>query len=193
MELRELLVDLKKPFPAADHKERALPGGGRWFFIPWQRMRDRLDEVCPDWQVVYSDPVIAGELVVIRCKLTICNVTREGVGNSDAFKERTSSGNYKFGSPIECATADAFKNAAESFGIGAYIDDQDFVVRYLQSKGDGRGVQFAHMDKKQVSNPPSRPFGAAPKTGQISGTYQTSPQRKEITREEWEARQKAKV
>ena len=85
MELKELLPELKKPFPVADHKERALPGGGRWFFIPWQKMRDRLDEVCPDWQVIYSDPVIAGELVVIRCKLTICDVTREGVDNSDTF------------------------------------------------------------------------------------------------------------
>jgi hypothetical protein len=116
---RELQEKLKAPFPVADHKERSLPGGGRWFFIPWQKIKERLDECAPDWQVKYSDPVIAGELVVIRCKMTINGISREGVGNSDAFKERTSGGNYKFGSPIECATADAFKNAAELFGRGS--------------------------------------------------------------------------
>lgn len=69
----------------------------------------------------------------------ICNVQREGVGNSEATKG--------YGTPVERATADAFKNAAESFGVGAYLDNQEFVVKHLQSKGDGRGFQFAVWDK----------------------------------------------
>lgn len=51
------------------------------------------------------------------------------------------------GTAIERATADAFKIAAEAFGVGAYLDNQEFVVKYLQSKGDGRGVRFAMYDK----------------------------------------------
>jgi hypothetical protein len=139
----EILKTLKAPFPPEDHKKRSLPGGGRWFFIPWQKIKERLDAVCPEWGCSFSDPVIAGELVVIRCRITIASVTREGVGNSDAMGDRTSGGGYKFGSPIEKATADALKNAAEMFGVGAYLDDQQFVVKYLHSKGDYRGVKFA--------------------------------------------------
>lgn len=148
-DIRQVLEELKKPFPAADHKERELPGGGRWFFIPWQRIRDRLDVVCPGaWQVNYSDPVVAGDYMVIRCRLNICGITREGVGNDKAYPELNERGKAKtIGAPPERATADAFKNAAEQFGIGAYLDDQKFVVNYLQRNGDGRGTQFALRDK----------------------------------------------
>ena len=137
--IAEIIKELKKPFPAADHQERQLPGGGRWLFIPWQKIRDRLDDVCPGWDVVYSDPVSCDGLTVVRCRLAINGVTREGVGNSDNGKG--------YGTPVERATADAFKNAAEAFGVGAYLDNQDFVIRYLQSQGDGRGVQFAMRDR----------------------------------------------
>jgi hypothetical protein len=151
-----------------------------------QKIKDRLDEACPDWQVTYSDPVIAGDLVVVRCKLTIASVTREGVGNSDAYKEKNKSGGYSFGSPIECATADAFKNAAEMFGIGAYLDDQEFVVRYLQSKGDGRGTRFYQendwKDNGAMGRPKNQPTAAA-NDKKNSG---------EISREEWLARQTPK-
>jgi hypothetical protein len=135
----EILKELKKPFPAADHQERTIPGNSRWFYIPWQKIRERLDRVCPGWEVTYSDPVACEDLVVVRCRITIDGTTREGVGNSEAATG--------YGTPVERATADAFKNAAEAFGVGAYLDDQAFVIRYLQSQGDGRGVQFAMRDK----------------------------------------------
>jgi hypothetical protein len=155
MDIQQIVAELKKPFPAEEHKERSLPGGGRWFYIPWQLIRKRLDEVCPDWQVVYADPIIAGELVVIRCRLTICGISREGVGNSEAFIEKTEAGMYKFGTPIEKAIADAFKNAAEAFGVARYLDDQQYVIRHMQSQGDGRGYAFSKQrqtTRTQVQN-----------------------------------------
>lgn len=156
MDIQHLLNELKQPFAAVDHKERQLPGGGRWFFLPWQKIRDRLDQICPDWQSTYSDPVVVGEYVVVRCKLTIGGITREGVGNDKAYPEKQT-----YGTPIERAIADAFKNAAEQFGIGAYLDNQQFVIKYLQSQGDGRGVQFGMRDKngersQQYSRQPYR-------------------------------------
>lgn len=30
MQFQEILTELKKPFTPEDHKERKLPGGGRW-------------------------------------------------------------------------------------------------------------------------------------------------------------------
>ena len=144
MKLADILPDLTRPFEAAEHKERKLPGGGTWWFIPWQTIRDRLNEVCPeDWTAEYSDPVVAAEHVVIRCTLTICGVARTGVGNDKAYPDKQT-----YGTPIERAVADAFKAAAEAFNIAAYLDDQsqgkrEFTIRYLQSKGDGRGLKAA--------------------------------------------------
>lgn len=145
MELIEILPKLQEYFLAHEHKDRVLPGGGKWVFIPWQTIRDRLNKVCPaDWTVSYSDPVVAGDYTAIRCKLTICGVTREGVGNDKAYPEVNEKGKAKtIGTPIERATADAFKNAAEQFGIAAYLDDQKLVTKILNSQKDNRAVQYA--------------------------------------------------
>jgi hypothetical protein len=136
-----ILEKLKKPFAAEEHKDRDLPGGGRWFFIPWQRIRKRVNEVDPSWSVAYTDPIVAGDYVCIRCQLTICGITREGMGNDKAYPDKKT-----YGTPIERAIADSFKNAAEQFGVGAYLDSQDFVVKHLRSQGDNRG--YAYSDKR---------------------------------------------
>lgn len=100
-------------------------------FVSWQKIRDRLEEVLPlDWKVEFSDPVVAGDYTVICCRLTILlsqggGITREGVGNDKACPELNDNCKAKtIGTPIERATADAFKNAAEQFGIAAYLDDK---------------------------------------------------------------------
>jgi hypothetical protein len=139
----ETIEKLKAYFPADEHLERKLPGGGRWFYIPWQQIRERLDQSCPDWTCEYSDPIKMpdGE-TVIRCKITIEGCTREGVGVAPMADFNDSGKRKGIGSPVEVAIADAFKNAAEQFGVGAYIDNQKKLVTYLQSKMDGRGVKF---------------------------------------------------
>lgn len=148
--IAEILEELKKPFPPEVHKDRPLPGsGGKWLYVPWQAIRDRLDELFPlDWSASYSDPVVVGDYMVLRCKLTILlskgGITRVGVGNDKAYPEVNDKGKSKvIGTPPERARADAFRSAAEEFGIAAYLDNQAFVARYLNSKGDGRGVKYA--------------------------------------------------
>ena len=143
----DIYEQLKAPFPPEDHSDRVLPGGGKWVYIPWQKSRDRLSEVCPNWECAYSDPLICGDLTVIRCRLTIEGVTREGVGNSEAYPDKK-----RYGSPIELARADAFKEAAEQFGIGAYIDDQPFVAQYLRGQGDYRAAGYMAQNQK-AANP----------------------------------------
>lgn len=145
----ETLDKLKAPFLPAEHRDRILPGGGKWFFIPWQRIRKRLNEVCPDWSVSYSDPILAAEFIVVRCQLTIEGITREGVGNDKAYPDKKT-----YGTPIERAIADAFKNAAEQFGVGAYLDNQDYVVKLMQKAGDGRA--YAYSDRRQQVKAQSR-------------------------------------
>lgn len=139
----ETIAALREPFPPTDHKERQLPGGGRWFFIPWQTIRARLNKACPDWACEYSDPIeLPSGATSIRCRITIEGVTREGVGVAPPPQYNDSNKLKGIGLPVEIAIADALKNAAENFGVGAYLDDQKWVVGYLQSKGDGRGVKF---------------------------------------------------
>lgn len=148
-----ILKELKEPFPASAHKDRDLPGGGRWFYIPWQLIRDRLDEVCPDWQVSYSHASYVGDFCCILCTITIAGVSRQAPGNAPIVQLSNKGNDMSRGSPIERATADAFKNAAEAFGVGRYLDNQSFVVKLMQSQGDGRGVQFAYRDNKKASPP----------------------------------------
>jgi len=145
MNLTDLQPQLKAWFPPNAHKERALPGGGKWFFIPWQTIRDRLDEIYPDWTATYSDPIVAADYLVIRCRLTIAGVTREGVGNDQAYPDKKT-----YGTPVERAIADAFKNAAEQFGIAAYLDEQtgdrQKFIQYMRKGGDNRAFVAASQN-----------------------------------------------
>lgn len=181
-ELREILPALKAWFAPADHEERKLPGGGKWFFVPWQRIRERLDEVCPEWSVHYSDPVDCLNVVVVRCRLTICGVTREGVGNSDIDLEKKG-----YGTPVERATADAFKNACESFGVCAYLDTQkdnrEKFVGYMHKQGDGRAYKAAydngwthHSEGAAEKEKPTKPLTLVPPSPKPQPAVNQKPQ-----------------
>jgi len=66
MEFQEILLELKKPFRPEQHQERQLPGGGRWFYITWQDIRERLDEVCPEWSCTWTEPIYIGDYCHIK-------------------------------------------------------------------------------------------------------------------------------
>jgi len=121
----ELKHKLKQIFPTNLHQLRDLPGGGIYAFITWQNVRERLDEIC-DWEIEYCDPILIDDLCIIRCTLTIQGTKRQGVGNASVIKT-------KIGNFAEAAIADSFKNAAEQFGLGAYLDDPEM---QRQLKGD---------------------------------------------------------
>jgi hypothetical protein len=138
MNIQEIIEQLKQPFPPEDHEIRELPGGKQWVYIRWQKIRARLNATCADWQVSYSDPNYLDEYCYIRCKITIAGTVREAVGNAKITQLSKAGNDMSRGTPIDRAIADAFKNAAESFGVGAYLDDQKFVIRYLKNNGDQR-------------------------------------------------------
>lgn len=142
MQIKEIITQLKAPFPHQCHKDRKLPGGGRWFYVPWQDIRDRLDEVAPEWQVSYSEPGYLGEYCHISCTITIEGISRSAPGNAPIQLLSSSGKDMSRGTPIERAIADAFKNAAEAWGVARYLDNQEFVVKYMQSKGDMRAYKY---------------------------------------------------
>ena len=178
---REILRLLKEPFAPEQHQERDLPGGNRWFFIKWQDIRERLDEVCPDWEVDYSDPIYIDAYCTIKCTLTIAGIKRSAPGNGEIKNKR--------GTPIENAVADSFKNASEAFGVARYLDEQskearEFTVRYLHSKGDGRGkkraIENGYLENSTARSLPSKPAPqpSASSDAPVPETSEPEPQKK---------------
>ena len=148
MEFQEILLELKKPFRPEQHQERQLPGGGRWFYITWQDIRERLDEVYTEWSCTWTEPIYIGDYCHISCTITICNVSRQAPGNAPIELISSKGKDMARGTPIERATADAFKNAAEAFGIARYLDDQVKTVNLLHKQGDGRAYKFAKENEQ---------------------------------------------
>lgn len=125
MRLNDFYPKLVARFEPAEHKKRKLPGGGEWWFVPWQTIRKRLNEVCVEgWSDAYSDITFTNGYCIVICTLTICGVSRQGVGSTPIETLNSEGKDTSYGDPIERAIADAFKNAAEQFGIAAYLDAQ---------------------------------------------------------------------
>lgn len=81
-ELRRIQEELRQPFPARAHELRDLPGGARkWAFIKWQTIRERLDDVCPDWVIDYSEIQYLGNDAVCRCGITIMGIRKEALAS----------------------------------------------------------------------------------------------------------------
>lgn len=134
----ETIRKLKDFFPPHCYKDRIIPGGGKWLFIPWQHIKNRLDECDPNWSVSWGQPQYIDEYCAVSCSITIEGVTREAWGNAKIVELSKTGKDASRGTPIERATADAFKNAAEMFGVGAHLDDQKTLAQYLSNRGDGR-------------------------------------------------------
>lgn len=182
---KEIQPKLKAWFPPEAHVERDIPGktSATWWFVPWQLIRERLDEVVPDWQVDYTDPVYLEELCVIRCRITICGIVREAPGNAPLRLISSKGNDMARGTPVERAVADAFKNCCEAFGVCRYLDEQadkatkENFIRYLHKGGNGR-AGTVYRNNEAIANgstprttpkPPPKPFGGATaKTGTIT-------------------------
>ena len=156
----ELKQKLKATLPIECHELRDLPGGGIYGFIAWQQVRNYLDNIC-DFEIEFTDPVIIEDVCCIRCTIAIEKVKRQGLGVCSVAKKGIR------GTFVESAVADAFKNAAEQFGVGAYLDDQKWqdklknhpslVAVYKQKKA---GQHHSNSDKSPASS--TRPAGWKP-------------------------------
>lgn len=185
MQLSDIISQLKQPFDAADHKDRDLPGGGKWFYIPWQKIRDRLDEVYPGWEMEWGQPQYIDKYCMVSCTLTIAGVKRQEIGNAQIEILSSKGNDMSRGTPIERAKADAFKNAAEAFGVGAYLDDQKFVTKWLQQQRDGRGAAYTRPERRDDNIKPvagrNQTSPSAP--AKIAQVLNTPPDRQELTNE----------
>jgi hypothetical protein len=189
MKLSEVLPRLTERFPPEAHRERDVPGGGRWFYIPWQIIRDRLNQVCPDdWEVSYDEPRYLDKYCYVTCTLMICGVTRRAIGSAQIELISSKGNDMARGNPIERAVADAFKNAAEAFGIAAYLDDQadpktkaDF-ANWLHKHGNSKAAteyrrQELGETRRPTPDPAPKPFGQSAKPARtVQSTVSTTAQ-----------------
>lgn len=167
-EFRLQIEELRKWFPAEDHDKRKLPGGSEWWFIPWQKIRQRFDDAFGgSWSDEYSDPYYLLDptgnheksLCVVKCTIRIGDRSRQGVGQAPLVIVSSSGKDASRGTPVERAIADAFKVAAESWGVARYLDDQTdnkkkaAFFRYLTAHGNSKPeAQF----RKELGTVPSR-------------------------------------
>ena len=131
-ELKRIQAELKKVFPANRHEVRDLPGGQRkWVYLKWQTIRERLDEVCPDWVIDYSEIQYLGNDAICRCGIAILGVRKEAIASVPVSLVSSKGNEMTRGSAPDRLMAEATKNAAEQWGTGRYLDDQQFTIRYL--------------------------------------------------------------
>lgn len=165
-QLKTTLAKLREPFRPEEHSERKLKGGGNWLYVPWQYIRRRIETLAPDYEFSFTDPLYVGEYCTIRCSMTIEGITRTAIGNAEIELLSSTGKDMSRGTPIERAVADAYKNAAEAFGVGAYLDDQTadarkFAALHLNKKGDGRLVKEM-MRSGEIPGNLTRPAAPAP-------------------------------
>ncbi|MCZ2207323.1 Rad52/Rad22 family DNA repair protein [Cylindrospermopsis raciborskii] len=130
-QLKQIISELKKPLAPELHQIRDLPGGGKWVYVSWQAMRERLDQVCPDWTLDYSEITTIENQAFCKCGLTILGVRKEAFGNVTISVKSAQGKEMTRGSFGDRVVAEAFKNAAEQWGLCRYLDDQINTVKYL--------------------------------------------------------------
>lgn len=167
-EYRDLLHRLREPFPPPHHKERKLRGGGKYWFVPWRRILQRINLMAPDAEIIYTDPQWnrdeKGDAWTVRCSITICGVRRDGIGTNRP--ELNEEGQIKgIGDPVEIAAAAAFRRAAEAFGICEYLRDQEAVNQMIL---DWQKQRRAATEAQQQA---PKPAVAKPATNNSSVTY----------------------
>lgn len=120
-------TDLRKPFPKSSIGK--LPKGGVMLdYVGHAAVTDRLLTVDPEWSwepLALDDvglPALdkAGNLWI---RLTICGVTRLGVGDGKSAKE---------------AIGDAIRNAAMRFGVALDLWAKEDLVEFGQAVSEGR-------------------------------------------------------
>ncbi len=133
-DLRVIQRNLRDFFPPEMHQIRQIKGGGYWVFLPHQAIRDRLDEVVPEWEISYSPIEMVGADVSVRCTIVILKVMKQSIGSVPLVAATNRQGDdVSRGSATDRVRAEAFKNAAEEWGVGRYLDDQAAVFSYLNS------------------------------------------------------------
>lgn len=167
-ELRAIQRQLKEFFLPAKHKVREIPGSPKkWIYLPWQSIRERLDEIAPDWMSDFSEIQYIGNDAICRGAITILGVRKEAIASVPISVQSKAGNEMTRGSAADRLYAEAMKNASESWGVGAYLDDQVAVIRYLW---DNRHSLSDEMEGeiRKLSGQYKKELAASPQIRKIS-------------------------
>jgi len=136
---QDILSELKAPFPLDDHELRAGGFSEQLVYLTEEPLADRLSEVDPNWEFKIVSTIITDynlsrpDSCTVTADLTICGITRSGVGTCVAnvkLGEKKDGKWVKFETPlilplseteIKGAATDALKRCARLFGVGGYL------------------------------------------------------------------------
>jgi hypothetical protein len=130
-ELKRIQSELRKPFTPDVHAIRELPGRGYWAFVSHHEYRERLDEVCPEWESSYTHIEQITSDVICKCTITILGISKQAIGSVPLVAAEKNGRDVSRGSAADRLAAEAFKNACEAWGVGRYLDRQGEVAHYL--------------------------------------------------------------
>ena len=131
-ELKRIQFELRQPFPPRLHEIRDLPGGkSKWVFLKWQTIRDRLDDIYPEWLIDHSEIQYLGNDAICRCGITIMGIRKEAIASVPISLISGNGREMTRGSAADRLAAESLKNASETWGVGRYLDDQPFVIKLL--------------------------------------------------------------
>jgi hypothetical protein len=144
-------TDLRKPFPA-ESVGRLPKGGVMLDYVGHAAVTDRLLTVDPEWS---WEPLALGPDGLpafdrsgnLWIKLTICGVSRLGVGDGK--------------SPKECI-GDAIRNAAMRFGVALDLWAKENLVEFAQAANAPRPAEPPNPQEGQPDEPLSAPVADKP-------------------------------
>lgn len=79
-QLKSIQSQFREPLSANKHKVRDLPGTSKkWAYLPHQAIRERLDEVYPEWIIDYSEIQHFNNDAICRAAITILGIRKEAI------------------------------------------------------------------------------------------------------------------
>lgn len=114
----EQIAALCAPFELDEHEiySQKARDKSMWFvYVDELSIRERLDEVEPNWSWDIVGREYIGKVAIVHGRLTFGGNVRDGIG------EQTAYGNDIGGNDVKGAATDAFRRAARMYGIGAYL------------------------------------------------------------------------
>jgi hypothetical protein len=149
-ELAEIVQQLQEPFPAIAHSIRKLPGNNLYIYLNWEVIRDRLLDVVPDYELDYTVPSM--DLTTNRCitkaTITILGISKTELGDVPVSEKNNDGRETTRGTACDRSKAEAFKNAAEAWGIGTYLNDQYYCYKLLEA--DKANISEDYRNKLNV-------------------------------------------
>lgn len=112
----EQLKVLQRPFRYAEHEFKPPHG---FVYVAEAAITARIEEVDPSWELRLLNVFTRGQMTHAVISLTICGVTREGIGTQ--VIELTKDGSRESNEAEKSAATDALRRASRLFGMGRYL------------------------------------------------------------------------